>query len=134
MRNLLLIFFFATIASCSTTLSGPANLETKEITGKWQLTETLADPGDGSGSWRTVENGRVLEFGEDGMVFSSTSFCNGEEINEAAYEVSEKMISSNCADKIFTLRYELKEGSLFVYPHNPACIEACGSKYRKIED
>jgi hypothetical protein len=68
MKNLSLIFLFATITSCSTTFNSPADLDTKEITGKWQLTESLADPGDGSGTWQTVENGRTLEFDEDGMV------------------------------------------------------------------
>lgn len=134
MKNLFLIFLFATITSCSTTFNSPADLDTKEITGEWQLTEVLADPGDGSGTWQTLENGRILEFDEEGIVYSSTSFCYGEEINEASYETSEKMISSNCADRNVMLRYELKEGSLIVYPHNPRCTEACGSKYTKIKD
>ena len=133
MKNLFLIFLFATITSCSTTFNSPADLDTKEITGKWQLTESLADPGDGSGTWQTVENGRTLEFDEDGMVYSSTSFCYGEEIHEATYDASEKMISSNCADRNVELSYELKEGKLFVTPHNPRCAEACGTKYSKVE-
>ncbi len=133
MKNLFLIFLFATITSCSTTFNSPADLDNKEIVGKWQLTEALADPGDGSGTWQTVENGRTLEFDENGMVYSSTSFCYGEQINEATFDASEKMISSNCADRNVELSYELKEGKLFITPHNPRCAEACGTKYSKVE-
>jgi len=133
MKILLFLALFATISSCSITPNSPANLDTKEITGKWQLTETLADPGDGSGTWQTVENGRILEFDKNANVYSSTSFCNEEEINEASFDATEKMISTDCGEKIIELRYELKEGNLFIYPHSPRCIEACGSKYRKIE-
>ncbi|SKB62811.1 hypothetical protein SAMN05660776_2223 [Salegentibacter holothuriorum] len=131
MRNLLLLVSIAIITSCA---KSSLELNTKEISGKWQLAEILADPGDGSGTWKTVENGKTLKFDEDGMVYSSTSFCYGEEINEASYDASKKMISSNCADRNVELSYELKEGNLFVYPHNPRCIETCGSKYKKMED
>jgi len=134
MKNLFLIFLFATITSSSTTFKSPVDLDNKEITGKWQLTESLADPGDGSGTWQTVENGRTLEFDENGMVYSSTSFCYGEQINEATFDASEKMISSNCADRNVELSYELKEGKLFITPHNPRCAEACGTKYSKLEN
>ncbi|WP_037319817.1 hypothetical protein [Salegentibacter sp. Hel_I_6] len=134
MKILLFLALCATISSCSTAPNSPADLDTKEITGKWQLIETLADPGDGSGTWQTVENGRTLEFSPNGLVKTSGSFCNEEEINETSYDNAEKMISTDCGEKIIELRYELKEGDLFIYPHNPRCVEACGSKYRKIED
>jgi hypothetical protein len=135
MKNLLFIVLFAAITSCSTTPNSPdLNLDSEEITGKWQLTETLADPGDGSGTWQTVENGRTLEFTSNGLVKTSGSFCNEEEINETSYDSAEKMISTDCGENTIELKYELKEGKLFIYPHSPRCIEACGSKYEKIED
>ncbi len=136
MKSLLIIVLFATMtSSCSTTPNSPdISLDKEEITGKWHLTETLADPGDGSGTWKTVENGRILEFENDGIVTSSTTYCYNEEIYEASYDTAEKMINSDCADRTIALRYEIKEGDLFIYPHNPRCIEACGSKYEKVED
>jgi hypothetical protein len=70
----------------------------------------------------------------DGIIFSSKSFCYGVGINEASYDTAEKMISAACANRNIMLRYQLKEGDLFVYPHSPRCIEACGSKYKKAED
>lgn len=134
MKNLLSIVLFTSILSCSTTPNNPdTDFNTKEITGKWQITETLADPGDGSGTWQTVENGRTLEFTDDGVVNSTNSLCNENEINKAIYDSDEKMINIDCGESEFVLRYELKEGSLFIYPHNPMCVEACGSKYEKIE-
>jgi len=134
MKSLLSIVLFASILSCSTTPKSPhMDLDAKEITGTWHLTETLADPGDGSGTWQTVENGRTLEFTGDSIVSSSTSFCNENESNEVTYDSDQKMIHIDCGEKEFVLRYELKEGNLFIYPHNPSCVEACGSKYEKIE-
>ncbi len=136
MKNLLFIALFATLAGgCSSTPNSPdLNLDKGEITGKWQLTETLSDPGDGSGTWQPVENGKTLEFTSNGLVKSSTSFCHEEDINETSYDNVENMISTDCGENTFELKYEVKDGDLYVYPHNPRCAEACGSKYEKIED
>jgi len=136
MKSLLLVVLMATISSCSSTPDSPESLDlnTKDVSGKWQLTESLADPGDGSGTWQTVENGRTLEFTANGIVQSSTSFCNDREVNETSYNSAEKLIITDCGENTFELKYELKEGNLFVTPHNPRCVEACGSKFSKIED
>lgn len=135
MKHLLFIILSTAITSCSTTANSPdLNLDKEEITGKWQLTASLADPGDGSGTWQPVENGRTLEFTSKGLVKSSTSFCSGEDINETSYDNTEKIISTDCGENTFELKYELKDGDLYVYPHSPRCIEACGSKYEKVED
>lgn len=134
MKKLLLIVLFAAITSCSTIPNNPElKLDKNEITGKWQLTESLADPGDGSGTWQTVRNGRILDFKDNGVVISSSTYCYNQEIYEASYDAAENMINSDCADRAVALKYEIKEGELFIYPHSPRCMEACGSKYEKIE-
>jgi len=109
------------------------SVKSNELLGKWQLIETLEDPGDGSGTFQPVVNGKIIEFIEDNTIanLDSPFSCNSPDINLpiiATYSEKDKKITfSDCPD--FSLGVEIKNGNLFLYP---PCIEACASKYKKI--
>jgi len=117
-RSYLLFFLFA-FAACATIN------QTSTVVGKWRLTETLADIGDGKEKWHRVESESNIIFNNDGTITSTGS---------ADYQ-SYTILESNKIE--FTLRDNRKqvvsfkiEGSTLIL--SPQCIEACGSKYVRV--
>lgn len=118
-QQLTLVIFFGLIAGCATMN------ETSSLAGKWKLTESLADPGDGSGKWNAVTNESYLTFNTDGSVSSTDS------PNFQTYKVLDSV----------KLEFTLNDGRKQVVSYKtegstltltPQCIEACGSKYVKV--
>ncbi|NNJ37670.1 MAG: hypothetical protein HKP23_00325, partial [Flavobacteriaceae bacterium] len=58
MKKLLLFFLLLSLACTS---DDPEI----EILGEWQLVEVLADPGDGSGKFKSVDSNKRITFFED---------------------------------------------------------------------
>jgi hypothetical protein len=95
------------------------------LTGTWQLTETLFDPGDGSATWQPVsDKTKKISFKPDGSI-------QGTALGDL---VSYKIIDSTRVefarkdDTKFIYRYKVASSTLML---NPPCIEACGLKFRK---
>ncbi len=102
-----------------------SNVENSNLIGKWKLTESLADPGDGSGTWQMADpsNPQYLEFKNDGrLIFSPTGMYDSDH-----YQVSSDstMIFLRGRES-FPMRYHLSENMLCLFP---PCIEGCGLKY-----
>lgn len=117
--NLIIVFIFLSVTACEKFRSDTS------LTGKWKLTETLADPGDGSGKWVSVKNSdSYLQINADGTL-SSNNF-----INYKQYRVIDdqkiEFIYQNGMTTI--LNYKLNGNSLEI---KGGCIEACGSRYKK---
>ncbi len=87
----------------------------------WHLTEVLADPGNGSGTYQPVDSELVLLFFSNGTFGSTESLCNNNETG-GTYD-STRIYPSGCD---YSMTYELIEETLYVYP---PCIEPCGMKY-----
>jgi len=114
-----------TIISLAVLACGKKNaaVENESIVGKWRLTETLADPGDGSGKWQPADplNPSYLEFRSDGSLGSSPQGS-----------VTQYKLLSDSTLLYYTdtgplqLRYTLTKTALGLYP---PCIEACGMHY-----
>ncbi|WP_298536413.1 hypothetical protein [uncultured Algibacter sp.] len=124
--------------------------ETKEIEeeqnllGKWRLIEQLVDPGDGSGTFNSVESERIVEFFSDGTVIANGSLCYmSREVGDnsfGVYEVTSDdradtnfdgiITPENCEFGEFDVYFDLPlSGHLILwYP----CIEGCGQKFVKI--
>ncbi|WP_316734602.1 hypothetical protein [Pedobacter aquatilis] len=122
MRKLILLFgitFSIIHFSCKKLASdGPG-----EIYGKWKLTETLMDPGDGSGKYKKVKENLFLTFDKSGNV-------NGDAAPELQKfkildSVSIEFTSKNYSIPL-TYRYKVTERTLTL---NPPCIEGCGLKF-----
>ena len=99
------------------------------LVGKWQLTETLADIGDGKGTWTpaTKDSLQFVEFTKDGKV-SGNAFDN-----TTAY----KLIDSNHVEfsitgntSLVTHRYKVTATTLLL---NPPCREACGMRFIRMK-
>lgn len=104
-----------------------------ELTGRWKLTEMLADPGDGSGTFQTVSSEKILEFHADRTISSNGSICqmsaDSDSPSTGTYTLPDSTITSaGCSDLPIKISFR-KTGSqlLLFYP----CIEGCISKYEK---
>jgi len=103
-----------------------------DLIGKWRLTEVLADPGDGSGTFQYVSSNKILEFHSDGTVISNGEICymsiDSYSPSNGTYSISEsKIYSSNCSDE--GIKYQ-RSGITLVLTY-PNCDEPCASKYLK---
>lgn len=128
--TLLLLFSFLFLTSCGGSKKDKTGKES--ITGKWKLVETLADPGDGSGTFQPVESEKTIEFRDDGtFVVYNGYLCPPAEQSgpsTGTYSLSELTISPKNCDT--TITFERSDGMLILrFP----CIEPCGEKYAKIE-
>lgn len=120
------------IVSCS---DDDDNTVNADILGTWGLSEVLADPGDGSGTFVPVDSPREVTFNADGTYTSnSESFCSfmietGIQASTGTY--TETAIHCGDANPASDLLYTIDaNGSLIIsYP----CIEPCQAKYERID-
>jgi hypothetical protein len=132
MRPLLFLtaFFFCFLLAChEKTLWKEGSDEQAELTGKWKLTEYLADPGNGSGRWQTTDpsNPSYLEFRPNGVYLS-----HGSATIYDRYRIRDKefiVLSSSSTSDSVVMRYALTLSKLII---NPPCIEACGQRYVRV--
>jgi hypothetical protein len=95
-----------------------------EIYGKWKLTETMADPGDGSGKYVKVTGSANY------ITFSTSGELSGKAIPEAAsYKILDSVrieiaYKDNPAPLVFW--YKVTSNTLQL---NPPCIEGCGLRF-----
>lgn len=109
-------------AACTTQKTGIAN---NALTGKWQLKETLADIGDGKGTWTTVNKDSILisELKSDGSIIGNamrgtTHYTITDSVHLAV------TIEHNASP--IDYRYKVINDTLIL---NPPCREACGMKF-----
>jgi len=119
------ILLLAGIAVCMAACKR-STVERSGIVGKWKLTEYLADPGDGSGTWQPANPSppSYLEFKNDGTMSSYTP--------PLQYAASHYRLTS---DTTFTLirgtdsirqYYRINGANLTI---EGGCIERCGERY-----
>jgi hypothetical protein len=99
------------------------------LTGKWILIETLADPGDGSGTWRPADppNHFYLTFKTDSTVESNLYTGPGGLKRYSLLTDSTINFTYNNGGSV-NLRYKIEAAFLTI---TGGCIEACGSKFSK---
>ncbi|MFC4210921.1 hypothetical protein ACFOWA_07000 [Pedobacter lithocola] len=120
MRKLLFAFLIATII-----LSCKKNTESSnEIYGKWKLTETLFDIGNGKGKYTKVTGPDKF------LIFDKSGTVEGDVMPDIKRfrlldSVKIELISNNYVMPI-TYRYKVNGNSLTI---NPPCIEGCGLKF-----
>lgn len=93
------------------------------FTGKWYLTEYLADPGDGSGKWTKAQDKRYMILNADGTI-SGNAFA----VNSTYRIIDEKQVEFTSGNNIRIYFYKFGPGSLELMG---GCIEACGSRYKR---
>ncbi len=128
MKNgILYVMILTAFCSCK------KNRTENALVGKWLLTETLADPGDGSGTFQAVNSSKTLTFNGDGTVTSNGSICllsiESNTSSSGTYSTGDSTItSSDCTNSPLALTYELDGSTLII---NYPCIEACKGKFEK---
>lgn len=128
-----IILLFSSILLFLTTCINDADSDT-DLVGDWRLTEVLADPGNGSGTFRSVDSNKIITFNNDGTISSNGNLCNISTISNnptsGTYSLEESTLNSTiCNDPDFNFPFE-KEGKTLTITY--FCIEACAAKFRKI--
>lgn len=111
--------------------------ENNGLEGKWKLTDYLADPGDGSGKWRTVTEGfaHTVEFRSDGTFKEVKGVAMSSVPLFDAYKILDdqriEMIPIDKKQPSQIWYYsDLTSGTLTL---GYGCIEACSGKYVAIK-
>lgn len=98
------------------------------LAGTWKLTEVLADPGDGSGTFQPVSSNKKIVFINNNKVTSNGAICDMSiESNFATTTTySESTRTIDCQNR--PVQYELNGNTLIL---SYFCIEGCQAKYTK---
>lgn len=98
------------------------------LLGKWKLTSTLADPGDGSGQWRPVSEQSdylYIKFNADSSI-ESNGYSDFKK-----YSVTDSVhLEFTRTDKT-KIRYWYKVNNSNLELNAP-CIEACGERFIRV--
>lgn len=109
------------------------NILTNDIVGTWQLTASLSDPGDGSGTFRSVSSNKTITFNSDGTFTSNGNVCDISITTSTAtngtYNTMDNTINANCGTINLPISYSIDNLTMDI---SYICIEACESRYRKI--
>ena len=135
-KRLLMFILIGVICSCNTK-DDSTEPSTADLIGEWRLIENLADPGDGSGVFVSVDSEKMVEFNSDGTITSNGSLCNMSPLSDTGsngtYSLTESTIDSESCftdEDLFDISFVIEGASLIIsYP----CIEPCQSKYIKVE-
>lgn len=98
------------------------------------MVEQLADPGDGSGVFVSVDSQKVVEFFEDGSFCSNGSICTMDVATTSpstgTYDDETMMIDvDDCTVGHFPRTYDISADTLII---NYPCIEPCREKFLRL--
>ena len=129
-KPMILFISYVLLISCQ---SDNSTLQTFELIGDWKLVEVLSDPGDGSGSFVSVDSEKTMTFLRDGTLTSNGSLCGIEFTSlvpsSGVYSLTDSTYTTaDCGGSDTSYDFEQFENILIVsYP----CIETCQSKFVK---
>ena len=129
-KPMILLISYVLLISCQ---SDNSTLQTFELIGDWKLVEVLSDPGNGTGSFVSVDSEKTMTFLRDGTLTSNGSLCSLDYTSlvptSGVYSLSDSTYTTNeCGLSDIRYTFEKFENTLIVsYP----CIEACQSKFVK---
>ena len=114
-------FFWITLAC---TKSADNN---SSIIGRWKLTETLADPGDGSGIWMPATTNYIIQFNEDSTAYENpvNPYRN---VNRYSVINDSTLTLFYSTGTSFSYHFKIESNTLTIMG---GCIEACGTKYKR---
>jgi hypothetical protein len=125
----LLLFAGLFLITCKKDNSGGND---NTLTGKWKLTETLDDPGNGSGKWMAVPQKANYDY----VTFNSSGKLGGTVFStDVTYALKDSItLTFTSKDGVLqNYRYSIKNGTLVMSPAGPImCIEGCGIKFIKV--
>lgn len=128
---MILFVSYVLLISCQ---SENSTLQKFELIGDWKLVEVLSDPGNGTGSFVSVDSEKTMTFLSDGTLTSNGSLCSLDYTTliptSGVYSLIDSTYTTNdCGNSGIQYTFEQHENTLIVsYP----CIEACQSMFIKI--
>jgi hypothetical protein len=117
--GIFLLVFSVVYLSCKKHEDGPG-----EIYGTWKLTETMQDPGDGSGKYHKVKGDvKYLTLDRSGQISGDalSHLQSFKVLDSVKMEVVEKASMNP-----LIYYYKVSASSLTI---NPPCIEGCGYRF-----
>lgn len=125
-KSILLLALLGLLLSCH---KNEEELAPASLAGIWKLTEVLADPGDGSGTFQPVSSNKKIVFTSDSKVTSNGSVCDMsiESNSSTTASYSEATHTIDCQNR--PVQYELNGNTLIL---SYFCIEGCQAKYIKV--
>lgn len=123
MKYFIALFFLCVMIAC-TKSSGKTSLS---LIGRWKLTETLADPGNGSGTWMPATTDYIIQFNNDSTA-SQIPITPAWNINRYSVTSDSTIILFYSNGTNQSLYFKIENNILTLMG---GCIEACGSKYIK---
>ena len=130
-KILALAVIILTLISCS---KNDDDTSSNLLIGTWKLTEMLIDPGNGSGTFNSVNSNKNLIFSNGGNLSSNGAICDMSiETNVGSTgtysEVNSTINSTACPNN--TIKYELKGNTLILTYYR--CFEPCRAKYTRVQ-
>lgn len=127
--NILSIIPLFFIFACS---KEKVEISTANLTGRWIITESLADIGDGKGDWKAVSKNNLtyVEFKADGGLAGSAF------PSYVSYAIKDSTtVTFKDKDQVIqNYAIQLKDRKLTMRPAGPIfCMEACGTRFEKIK-
>lgn len=123
MKYIFPLFVLVLFSNCEET-------EPVELINTWKLTETLFDPGDGSGTFQPVASEATITFLEDGT-FETDAFSCGSydeaDIISGTFSTEENTLTFDECQFSYTFE---QFGNILII--NLVCIEPCRLKFRLI--
>ncbi len=132
MKNLIFLLFTTLLIGSCDTSDDPGNILDFEIEGTWRLTEVLADPGDGSGTFQSVSSSKTITFDANGGFTSNGTVCDlsiTSMVNTSGtYNSINQTINGNCSTTNSPISYDIIGSALEI---TYSCFEPCMTRYRK---
>ena len=130
MKKIIFLIVAGILFSCNDDEN--SNLNT-ELIGSWKLIEVLSDPGDGSGTFHSVESKKIITFKSNGSVTSNGNLCemstSTDHPTSGTYSITKLTFnSSNCTNSNYNYTFKQIGNILIIYY---PCFEACQAKYEK---
>jgi hypothetical protein len=123
-------------ASCQSEQSVLEDFAEKESAGlvesKWKLIETLADIGDGKGTFQPTSFENTISFFKDGTFLSSVTLCHDASSITGTFDLTDGRLTPKGCEEFFPFRMSIENNIMIITPGG--CIERCGQKYSRIDD
>lgn len=125
-----IVLSFFTFSACE-----DKDIATPATPSTWELIETLADPGDGSGTFQPVKSERRLNLLADGTYTAEGDICSfsteGDTQSTGVYDISRGTIFPNECGTIGGTPLQLSiSGDVLTIGY--LCFEPCEHRYRRV--
>ena len=137
MRFYILLIAFVTFSLYACQGDADGELLGNSAVGVWQLTETLADPGDGSGQFRPAEDPYFILISGGNTFVAGVDLCPnfgnpGSGSSGRVDPVNSQLVLDDCsgADGAeWALNYTVNRNEMILwFP----CIEPCANKFKRV--